>query len=170
MAAAYARARRVERVALFVAPPQRALVRRSRPAILALALLAGCGGSDRAQPSARSDADVIRAWTDAVREGDYAAANALFALPVTISNVGPKVTITKRSGVNAFNRSLPCGAVLLDTQEASGGYVRATFRLVDGADSTGCEGEADVSFRIEDAHITEWLREGTAPPPDTTET
>jgi hypothetical protein len=145
-------------------------VRRHGLALGALILvLAGCGGAKTTTPvEPAADADVIRAWADAVRDHNYDDANALFALPATIANVGPKVRITERSGIDVFNRSLPCGAKLLDTQVASGGYVRATFELVDG---TGpCEGEADVSFRIVDGHITEWLREGTAPPADTTET
>ena len=111
---------------------------------------------------------MIRDWSDAVRAGDFKAANALFALPATIANVGPKIRVTERAAIDDFNRSLPCGAKLLDTQDAAGGYVRATFELVDG--DRPCEGEADVSFRIEDGRIKEWLREGTTPPPPGTQT
>ena len=130
---------------------------------LAAVALAGCGEAD----APRTDADVVRAWADAVREGDYATANALFALPAVVANGSPRMRLEKRGDVNEFNRGLTCGAILLSTQPANGGYVRADFELVDG--KTPCEGRAEVSFRIEDGRITEWLREATGPPPGSTE-
>jgi hypothetical protein len=130
--------------------------------------LAGCGGEGR------SDADVVRAWTDAVREGDFKAAADLFAVPATIANGGPRSRITDRRAIDFFNRSLPCAAVLLDTQESGGGYLLATFRLVAAPGGRDCRpgagNKAQVSFRIVDGHIAEWLREATGPPPGTTET
>lgn len=152
-----------------------------RPSRLALCVLtavalAGCGDGDDGprlglQQTAppQDSAAVIRAWADAVREGDIEAANELFAVPATVANGGPKVRLRQRAGVDAFNRSLPCGARVLNTQAASGGYTLATFELVEGSGGTPCEGEAEVSFRIEDGRITEWLREATGPPPGSTE-
>ena len=146
---------------------------------LAALALAGCGGGDddggrngltNTRPSGDAQGEeVVRAWADAVREGDIEAANELFAVPATIANGGPKVRLDNRAGINAFNESLPCGAQVVDTQAASGGYVRVTFRLVEGAGGTPCSGEAEVSFRIEDGRITEWLREAAGPPPGSTE-
>lgn len=138
--------------------------------------LAGCGGGEAATERAVDEvaddgASVVEAWAEAVREGDYDAANDLFAVPATIVNIGPKVRITEREGIDAFNRSLPCGAEVTDTQVAGGGYLRVSFELVAGADGTPCEGPAEVSFRIVDGHITEWLREDGQPAdPNTTET
>jgi len=128
-------------------------------------LAAGCGGGE----SPRSDADVVRAWADAVRTGDFAAADELFAVPSVIANGTPILRVTRRDQVAAFNRSLPCGAVLLGTQEITGGRLLATFRLTDGFRGRRCGpgtgDEARVSFFIRDGHIAEWLREPTGPPP-----
>ena len=113
----------------------------------------------------------MRAWAEAVRAGDYDTADDLFAVPATIANVGPKLRVRKRADIDAFNRSLPCGAEVTDTQVAGGGYLRVTFTLVPGRDGTPCMGDAQVSFRIVDGHITEWLREDGQPEnPDARET
>ena len=131
-------------------------------ALLVLVLaLAGCGG-----PS--TDEAVVRAWSDAVREGQYQRAADLFALPSTIEN-GVTVRATRRSDVDVFNRSLSCGAVLQKTVPVDGDRVLATFRLVDGPGSSPCAGEAQVRFRIQEGRITEWVRQDTGPPPDAQE-
>lgn len=130
-----------------------------RGAFLAALVLAGCGAHER------TDVEVVKAWSDAVRKGDYKQADALFALPSVIEN-GARVRATQRAEVTVFNRSLPCGAVLERTEKASGGRLLATFRLVPGPGGP-CEGTAQVTFRVEKGHITEWRREsdpGEAPP------
>jgi hypothetical protein len=134
-------------------------------ALAALAVaLAACGSAD-----SPSGADVVKAWTDAVRAGHYAEAADLFALPAVIANGTPKVRVSERSEVDAFNRALPCGAVLLDVRPSGDGYLLATFRLVDGPGGRDCGSgtghTAQVSFRVVDGHIVEWLREGTGTPP-----
>lgn len=141
------------------------------PAALALA---GCGSAAEPAPPAPDGSAVIRAWADSVRSGKFTAAAELFTLPVLVSNGEPGHKLTTRAAVDAFNRSFPCGAVLLDTQKAGGGRLLATFRLTDGAQGRSCgagkDDRARVSFRVRDGHITEWLREGTGPPPGSTET
>ena len=134
-------------------------------AALLIAALAGCGAS---RPATSTKAGVIRAWTDAVRERHYARAAALFALASTITN-GVTVRARKRADVDVFNRSLACGAVLKGTRPAGDGRVRATFRLVAGPGGP-CSGDAHVTFRIQRGHITEWVREDTAPPAGTQQT
>ena len=132
----------------------------------ALVALSGCGGGgESVQPP--GDAGVVRAWTEAVRERDYDAATELFAVPATIANGAPAAQLESREAIEAFNRSLPCGAFVTGTEELSGGYLRVDFRLTRGP---GCGGaDAEVTFRIVDGHITEWLREAVGPPPGTTE-
>lgn len=136
-------------------------------ALIAL-VVAGCGGGG--DGSGRdADADVVQAWTDAVRERHYGEAADLFALPSRIDN-GFTIRATRRADVDLFNRSLSCGAELRKTEPASGGRLLATFRLVDGPGGGRCSGEAQVRFRIEAGHITEWIRLDTGPPPDAVQT
>ncbi|MEA2169611.1 MAG: hypothetical protein QOF76_2911 [Solirubrobacteraceae bacterium] len=135
---------------------------------LALVLLAGCGG--KKPPSAAS---VVKSWVDSVRTGDFQRANELFALPSVVFNGLPKMTLTKRAEVDAFNRSLPCGAELQHTQAEAAGHLLATFKLVAAGPDRPCTGSvgavARVSFLVEDGKITEWFRESTSPPPGSQE-
>jgi hypothetical protein len=130
--------------------------RRARALALTAAVLAGCGSS------APSDHEVVRAWTDAIRAGDYKRADALFALPVRIQN-GVEVKATLPEEVDVFNRTLPCGAVLLRTEPTAFGRTLATFKLIEGPGGA-CTGTAKVTFRIVKGHIVEWLRETDGPP------
>ncbi len=152
--------------------------------LLGAVVLAGCGGGSKAPvaggakaPAARGPAGaaVVREWADTVRTGRFSRAAELFALPALISNGEPSPRkLTTRADVDAFNRSFPCGAVLLRTQASGGGRLLATFRLVDGAQGRDCGpgtgGQASVSFLVRNGHITEWVREGFGPPPGSTET
>lgn len=136
-------------------------------ALLVLAL-AGCGGSD--PPAAKSPVDVVKAWADAVREGDYEAANALFAVPAKIANGEAPVILDSREKINIFNRSLPCGAIFQKAQAIADDYLRVTFRLTEGSGcGSGAGKPAEVSFKIVDGLIVEWLREAPGAPPGTTE-
>lgn len=142
-------------------------MRRICAALGALAIIAGCGGSDPEPPPADPVA-VARAWTDAVRQKDYAAANELFAVPATVTNGSPPIRLESESEIDDFNRSLPCGAFVTGAERLRDGYVRMMFRLTKGP---GCDsGDAEVTFRVVDGRITEWLRETVGPPPGTTET
>lgn len=136
-------------------------------AILVLAL-AGCGGDD--PPAARAPVDVVKAWAEAVREGDFEAANDLFAVPAKIANGAPPVILDDREKIDAFNRSLPCGAIVKNAQEIADDYVRVTFQLTEGRGcGSGTGNDAEVSFKIVDGRIVEWLREAPGAPPGTTE-
>lgn len=137
---------------------------------LAALAVAGCGGGSSAapKPEPNSDAAVVQRWSDAVRERDYKTAASLFALPSTIQN-GVRIRARKRADVDIFNRSLSCGSVVTGTAPAGAGRLLATFRLVKGPGGP-CKGKAQVRFRIEDGHITEWVRIDSGPPPDSVET
>ncbi len=136
---------------------------------LVLLALAGCGSSGASKtPKVSGDAAVVDAWSKAVRDHDYKKAADLFALPSTIEN-GVRVRARHRADVDIFNRSLSCGAILTGTTPTGAGRLLATFRLVRGPGGA-CKGKAQVRFRIQKGHITEWIRLDSGPPPDSVET
>jgi hypothetical protein len=136
---------------------------------------------------------VIRAWSDALRRGDVRGAARYFSLPSVMINgtdaSGDAVVITIGTSAEAeeANASLPCGAVLLSTDQR-GRYVNALFRLtgrpgVGGSDcGTGVGSTARTNFVIVDGRILEWIRAPddpgdngtpavpTVPPPSTVPT
>ena len=138
-------------------------------ALVAL-ILAGCGG-DEATTSAESgtapeDAEVIKAWSAALTEGDVEGAAELFALPSTAQNGPLTARIETAADAVAFNESLPCGSEVLSTR-TEGDFTSATFRLEQrpGADcGTGVGETASTSFEIEDGKIVEWRRIDELPP------
>jgi hypothetical protein len=112
---------------------------------------------------------VIRAWSDALRRGDVRGAARLFALPSVMINgtdaSGDAVVITIGTTAEAeeANASLPCGAVLLSTDQR-GRYVNGLFRLtgrpgVGGSTcGTGTGQTARTNFVIAGGRIVEWIR------------
>jgi limonene-1,2-epoxide hydrolase len=123
---------------------------------LAIALLlAGCGGAH--QPPRPED--VIRAWSDAMRRSDIAAADARFGVPVVVANGTAPIQLTTREQVHAFNSSLPCGSRLVSTR-ARDALVIATFVLTERPGET-CDGTghtAYAAFEVRDGLIRRWLR------------
>ncbi len=125
----------------------------------------GCGsdGNDgTVMGGANSDAvDVIKAWADELRAGDVPAASERFAIPSVVQNGTPPLRLTTRSQVEAFNRSLPCGAKLTEAI-TSGRYTIATFELTErpglGLCGSGVGETAKTAFVIRDDLITEWRR------------
>jgi hypothetical protein len=118
-----------------------------------------------AQPEAEVDQDdvrVVRAWADSLRRGDVRAAATYFALPSTVANGTAPLKLETRAQARFFNRTLPCGAKLIGTEPASGGFFIATFRLTErpgrGECGTGTGETARTAFRVRDELITEWLR------------
>jgi hypothetical protein len=161
------------------------------PAVLALAFGAcGGGGGDRAAtptptptPTARpspdtpaepdaADVAVVRAWADTLRRGHVRAAARYFALPSVVSNGTAPIRLESRAAAEFFNRTLPCGAKLIDTEPAARGFFIATFRLTErpgaGRCGSGTGETARTAFRVRDDRITEWLRVQDIPDaPDT---
>ena len=86
-------------------------------AVLSALVAAGCGSSSKGETTIPGGADadairVIKQWSDELRAGDVIAASERFALPTVIQNGTPPLRLTARAQVEAFNRSLPCGARL----------------------------------------------------------
>jgi hypothetical protein len=121
------------------------------------------------RPAAAAAVRVIRAWADALRNGDVPAAARYFALPSVMLNgtdAGGQplvITIVDRAQAEAANASLPCGARLISTDQR-GRYVNALFRLTGrpGPGGTNCGGGAGATARtnfvIARGRIVEWLR------------
>ena len=136
----------------------------------------GGGGDDRAavpEPAATPEADaeqVIRAWADTLRRGDVAGAAEYFAVPSTVSNGTPPLKLRTRAEVEFFNRTLPCGAVVIATEDAPHGFVIATFRLTErpgrGRCGSGTGATARTALLVRDGHITDWLRVPDSGPGD----
>ncbi|MEY2441295.1 MAG: hypothetical protein QOJ46_721 [bacterium] len=106
-------------------------------------------------------ARVVRAWSDALRAGDVAAATALWAVPSKVQNGTPVLELSTRTHVRVFNASLPCGSVVTATGAAPGGYTIATFRLTQrkGAHCDAAAGAtARSAVRVRDGKIVAWYR------------
>ena len=112
----------------------------------------------------RAEVRVIRGWADALRAGKLNRAARFFAVPVTVfDGTNPLRQLPDLDAVREFNRGLPCGARLVETQRGQGAFVVATFRLTErvGPGARPCVGVgslAATSFLIEDDHIVQWRR------------
>jgi hypothetical protein len=133
---------------------------------LCVAVLSGCGSSSDQSSTIPGGADadavqVIKSWADELRAGDVPAASDRFAIPSIVQNGTPPLRLTSRAQVEAFNRSLPCGAKLTEAV-SSGRYTIATFELTERPGPGDCGGgvgdTAKTAFVIQDGRITEWRR------------
>jgi hypothetical protein len=110
---------------------------------------------------------VIRGWANTLRAGHVAEAARFFAVPSVVANGGPLLRLPSRAAAEQFNRALPCGARLLETERGQRSYVIATFRLTErpgrGSCDTGTGALARTAFLIRDRRIVEWVR--VADPP-----
>ena len=143
-------------------------VTRALALLAALCLIgaAGCGSSSNDETTIPGDADadavrVIKDWADELRAGDVIAASERFALPSVVQNGTPPLELTSRRQVEAFNRSLPCGAKLTEAT-SSGRFTVATFELTErpgeGECGDGVGETAKTAFVIHNGLITEWRR------------
>jgi len=121
----------------------------------------GSGGSSSpGRPADPATAQVIRAWSDALRRGDVRKAASYFAIPSVVQNGTPPVRLNEPAEALAFNTSLPCGARLKATKR-TGRYTVATFVLTKrpGGDcGPGAGGEAATAFVVTGGKIREWRR------------
>jgi hypothetical protein len=89
------------------------------------------------------------------------AASQRFALPSVVQNGTPPLRLTDRSEVEAFNRSLPCGAKLTEAV-AVDRFTIATFELTErpgpGECGNGVGETAKTAFVIRNGLITQWRR------------
>lgn len=144
--------------------------------------LGACGGEDnkltaaeqrpKASPSPKAeetartidqaDVAIVRAWADTLRRGDVRGAADYFALPSVVANGTAPLKLETREQARFFNRALPCGAKLIETEPGPRGFFIATFRLTErpgrGECGSGTGETARTAFRVRDEHITEWLR------------
>ncbi len=114
-----------------------------------------------AGPADAADAKVVRAWSDALRAGDVAAATALWAVPSKVQNGTPVLRLASRAHVRFFNASLPCGSVVTATGGAPRDFTIATFRLTErkgGACDAAAGATARSAIRVRDGKIVEWYR------------
>jgi hypothetical protein len=139
--------------------------------ISALALATeACGGGGEAAtdssagsvlPPGHAKVGVIDEWTRTLTAGDVEGAAELFALPSVVENGTPPLRLETRAEAIAFNRSLPCGAELVEAH-ALGRYVAATFRLTErpgpGECGSGAGGTARTAFLIRAGKIAQWRR------------
>jgi len=112
---------------------------------------------------------VIKAWSDALRQGDVRGAARYFALPSVMINgtdtagAAVLITIETRGQAEAANASLPCGARFISA-DRRGRYVNALFRLTGrpGPGGSACGGSvgqtARTNFVIVHDRILEWIR------------
>jgi hypothetical protein len=135
-------------------------------AALGAVAVGGCGSSGSDEENITGDADddaveVIKDWSDELRAGDVIAASEHFALPSVVQNGTPPIRLTDRREVEAFNRSLPCGATLIRAI-TSGRYTIATFELTErpgpGECGDGVGETAKTAFEIHGGLITHWRR------------
>ena len=127
----------------------------------------------RGKPT-KKEVSVIRGWADALRAGHVDQASAFFALPAIISDgVNPTRRVVDRSAIKDFNRGLPCGATLVDTERGKDSFVVATFRLTErpgpGTCGTGVDHLATTIFLIDNHRIVQWLRGPDPAQPDNDE-
>jgi hypothetical protein len=156
-------------------------VTRALAALAALGALAlgGCGSSDSDSEEgipggANADTvEVIKEWSDELRAGDVIAASKHFAIPSVVQNGTPPFRLTDRREVEAFNRSLPCGAKLVRAI-STGRYTIATFELTErpgpGECGDGVGETAKTAFEIRGGLITQWRRVVDLPPGEPTNT
>jgi hypothetical protein len=133
----------------------------------AVVALSGCGSSGKDSATtipggANPDTvGVIKRWADELRAGDVSAASERFAIPSVVQNGTPALRLTDRGEVEAFNRSLPCGAKLTEAF-SSGKFTIATFELTErpglGECGNGVGETAKTAFVIRNGLITQWRR------------
>lgn len=136
-------------------------------AALGVVALSGCGSSGKDSDTTipgGADPDtvqVIKRWADELRAGDVIAASERFAIPSVVQNGTPAFRLTDRGEVEAFNRSLPCGAKLTEAI-STGKFTIATFELTErpgpGACGNGVGETAKTAFVIRNGLITQWRR------------
>jgi len=114
-------------------------------------VLVGCGGE------APSPESVVRAWSQAVNDGDNEAAAELFAPGAEVVQPGSVETLSTEAEAEAFNESLRCAARIV-ALETAGKTVTATFVLAH-RETSRCDGRGDevkTMFRVENGKIVLW--------------
>jgi hypothetical protein len=127
-------------------------------AVLA-ATFTGCGSG---APSAES---VVRAWSEALNEGDNNTAGNLFAPGAEIVQAGHVLTLKTHDEAVAWNAALPCSGRILSIR-TKGQTATATFLLGDRPHSQ-CDGpgqRATAIFKVVHGKIVLWHQTGSSGP------
>jgi hypothetical protein len=131
-------------------------------ALLAVVLFAGCGAS-----RARTDEEVVRAWSSAVNaDHNYDAAD-FFAAGAKVVQAD-QIVLHDHADAERWNASLPCAGRIDSVVERPDGALLVTFTLAERPHHA-CDGpgnEAAAIFRLRDGKIT--LFHQTSVPQDTT--
>jgi hypothetical protein len=111
---------------------------------------------------------IVRAWANTLRRGNVRGAARYFAVPSLVSNNTPPLKLSTRKQVQNFNRTLPCGAKVVESVRGPKGFVIVTFLLTErpgpGTCGTGVGAKVRTAFRIRKHHITDWVRVSDPPP------
>jgi hypothetical protein len=141
---------------------------------VALGGCGGCGGTGHAPaPSgatpkpdyALAEEAVVRLWSRALYEDEYARAAGFFAPRAIVRQSGTRV-LRSRADAIAFNRSLTCRASVLSIRHEREGVLLATFNLGPGPRG-GCAsgGRVRVRFEIREGLIEAWRQLANVPEP-----
>lgn len=134
--------------------------------LVALVLLAGCGGGDDqpappGQPPMGGDEKVIRGWIGALNDRKFDEAADYFAKGAIVEQQS-EFRLRDHAAAVEFNRSLPCTADLTRVS-AEGTTSLGYFRLSGG--TGGCGGSVRVRFLIVDGKIRQWRQLAPQPAP-----
>ncbi len=125
--------------------------------------LAACGGGGR------SPAQVVRAWSRALKADDNQAAGSLFAPGAEVVQGDSVVTLRTHEDAVAWNAALPCSGEIV-ALHTDGEQATATFLLGDRR-SSKCDApgaEATALFRVHGGKIVLWHQTGSTSPADQT--
>jgi limonene-1,2-epoxide hydrolase len=130
--------------------------------VAVVAVVPGCGSGS---PSAES---VVRAWSEALNEGDNNTAASLFANGAEVIQGHTVLTLRTQHDALAWNAALPCAGRILSIH-TKGQVTTATFLLGDRPHNR-CDGpgkRATAIFKVVRGKIVLWHQTGSsaAPPP-----
>lgn len=109
----------------------------------------------KVKPGEPPEAAAIRGWSDALNARKFDRAAAYFARDAVVEQ-GQAIRLPDRSAAVAFNKSLPCRAVVTDVKD-EGRTVVAAFRLRPGSGpKRACNSNARVRFKFSGNKFTEW--------------
>jgi limonene-1,2-epoxide hydrolase len=138
-------------------------MRRVAGLLLVAGVLTGCGSGS---PDAES---VVRAWSQALNQGDNDSAGKLFAPGAEVIQGNSVLTLKTQQDAVAWNAALPCSGRILSIH-SRGQTATATFLLGDRPHSK-CDGpgqKATALFKVIHGKIVLWHQTGGSagsPPP-----
>jgi len=138
-------------------------MRRVAGLLLVAGVLTGCGSGS---PDAES---VVRAWSQALNQGDNDSAGKLFARGAEVIQGNSVLTLKTQQDAVAWNAALPCSGRILSIH-SRGQTATATF-LLGNRPNNKCDGpgqKATAFIRVVRGKIVLWHQTGASaksPPP-----